>query len=245
MAPLAAPRLMIVAAAACLGLRAVRLWLIGRVELTFDEAYYTLRPRSPAWGYLDHPPAIAAWIRASTDLFGPSEFGVRALNTLIFAAQPGVVGGLAWRLFESREVTALAALLWVSMPLVAAAPLATPDAPLTIFWTLALAGLVEVWRGRAPGWIVVGLALGLGLLSKFTAVFLGAGIVLAMLLTPSLRSWFFRPAPYLAALVALAVFSPFLLWNARHDWATFAKQFGRGPPADVAPRHLLGVLGSR
>ena len=120
-------RLMIVAAAACLALLAAQLWLIGRVELTFDEAYYTLWSRGLAWGYLDHPPVIAAWIRASMDLFGPSEFGVRALNTLIFAAQPALVGGIAWRLFASREVAALAALLWVSMPLVAAAPLATPD----------------------------------------------------------------------------------------------------------------------
>src|SRR5277367_939231 len=238
-------RLMIVAAAACLALLAAQLWLIGRVELTFDEAYYTLWSRSLAWGYLDHPPAIAVWIRASTDLFGPLEFAVRALNTLIFAAQPALVGGIAWRLFASREVAALAALLWVSMPLVAAAPLATPDAPLTIFWTLALAGLVEVWRGRSLGWIVVGLALGLGLLSKFTAVFLGAGIVLAMLATPSLRSWFFRPAPYLAALGALAVFSPFLVWNAEHGWATFTKQFGRVPPHGFAPHYLLEFLGSQ
>ncbi|HEY3720817.1 MAG TPA: glycosyltransferase family 39 protein [Roseiarcus sp.] len=245
MAPLAAPRLMIVAAAACLALLAAQLWLIGRVELTFDEAYYALWSRSLAWGYLDHPPGIAAWIRASTDLFGRSEFGVRALNTLIFSAQPALVGGIAWRLFGRIEVAALAALLWVSMPLVAAAPLATPDAPLTIFWTLALAGLVEVWRGRSLGWIAVGLALGLGLLSKFAAIFLGAGIVLAMLATPSLRSWFFRPAPYLAALGALAVFSPFLVWNAEHGWATFVKQFGRVPPHGFAPRYLLEFLGSQ
>jgi 4-amino-4-deoxy-L-arabinose transferase-like glycosyltransferase len=236
---------MILAAVATLLLLAAQLWLIGRVELTFDEAYYTLWSRNLAWGYLDHPPMIAAWIRASTDLFGRSEFGVRALNALVFAAQPALIGGIAWRLFGSGESASLATLLWVSMPLVAGAPLATPDAPLTIFWTLALAGLVEVWRGRSLGWVVVGLGLGLALLSKFTAVFLGAGIVLSMLVTPSLRSWFFRPAPYAAALAALAVFSPFLVWNARHDWATFAKQFGRVPPHGFAPRYLLEFLGSQ
>src|SRR5580693_5792949 len=239
MAEVSTGKLAVIAAALAFAAAATQFALIGRFELTFDEAYYTLWSRSLAWGYLDHPPLIAAWIRASTDLFGPSEFGVRALNTLIFAAQPALIGVIAWRLFGSREVAALAALLWVSMPLVAAAPLATPDAPLTIFWTLALAGLVEVWRGRSLGWIAVGLALGLGLLSKFTAVFLGAGIVSAMLATPSLRSWFFRPAPYLAALGALAVFSPFLVWNAEHGWATFTKQFGRVPPHGFAPHYLL------
>jgi len=240
-----ARRLMIAAAVASLLLLAAQLWLIGRVELTFDEAYYTLWSRSLAWGYLDHPPMIAVWIRASTEMFGPSEFGVRLLNTLIFAAQPALVGWIAWRLFGSSEVAALAALLWISMPLVAGAPIVTPDAPLAIFWTLGLAGLAEVWRARSLGWIAVGLALGFGLLSKFTDAFLGAGVVAALLVTPSLRSWLFRPAPYAAALGALVVVSPFLVWNAGHDWATFAKQFARVPPRGFAPRYLLEFLGSQ
>src|SRR5271154_5867336 len=94
-------RLVLAAAGACLALLAAQLWLIGRVELTFDEAYYTLWSRSLAWGYLDHPPMVAAWIRASTTLFGPSEFGVRALNTLVFATLPPAVAWIAWRLFGS------------------------------------------------------------------------------------------------------------------------------------------------
>jgi 4-amino-4-deoxy-L-arabinose transferase-like glycosyltransferase len=246
MAPLgAAPRLAVAAAAACLALLAAQLWLIGRVELTFDEAYYTLWSRSLAWGYLDHPPMIAAWIRASTLLFGPSEFGVRALGTLVCAAQPALIGWIAWRLFRSSELAALAALLWVSTPLIAAAPIVTPDAPLAIFWTLALAGLVEVWRGRATGWIAVALGLGLALLSKFTAAFLGAGIALALLGTPSLRPWLLRPAPWAAALGAAALLSPFLAWNAGHHWATFAKQFARVPPHGFAPRYLLEFAGSQ
>jgi len=240
-----APRVVILAVAAGSALLAAQLWLIGRVELTFDEAYYTLWSRHLSWGYLDHPPMVAAWIRASTLMFGGSEFGVRALNTLGCGALPALIGWIAWRLFRSIETAALATLLWVSMPLVAGAPIATPDGPLVVFWTLALAGLVEVWRGRATGWAVGGLALGLGLLSKFTAGFLAAGAALALLATPSLRPWLARPAPYLAALGALALFSPFLAWNASHDWATFAKQFGRVPPREFAPRYMLEFVASQ
>jgi 4-amino-4-deoxy-L-arabinose transferase-like glycosyltransferase len=238
-------RLMTVAAVTCLALLAAQLWLIAHIELTFDEAYYTLWSRSLAWGYLDHPPMVAAWIRASTLLFGPSEFGVRALNTFIFAFQPALIGWIAWRLFRSGEVAALAVVLWVSMPLVAAAPIVTPDGPLVIFWTLGMAGLIEVWRGRGAAWVAVGLALGLGLLSKFSALFFGAGVVLALLTTPSLRSWLLRPAPYAAALGAVAVFSPFLAWNAGHHWETFAKQFGRVPAHGFEPRYLLEFLGAQ
>jgi 4-amino-4-deoxy-L-arabinose transferase-like glycosyltransferase len=247
MAEISAPsgRLVAMAAAACVAMTAVQFLLIGRVELTFDEAYYTLWSRRLAWGYLDHPPMVAVWIRASTSLFGNSEFGVRALNTAVLAALPALIAGIAWRLFSCLTIAALAALLWISMPLVAGAPIVTPDAPLVVFWTLGLAALVEVWRGRTWGWLGVGVALGLALLSKFTAAFFGAGILLALLATPSLRRWFLSPAPYAAALLASAIFAPFLIWNAGHGWVTFGKQFGRVPPQNFAPRYVLEFLGSQ
>jgi len=235
--------IVIAALAAALGLLVVQLLLIGRLELSFDEAYYTLWSRSLAWGYYDHPPMVAAWIRASTALFGPSEFGVRGLGALIVGLMPAVVAIAAWRAFGSVRVAALASLMWVGMPLVAAAPLVTPDPPLVVFWTLGLAALVEVWRtGRAVWWLGVGVAFGLALLSKFTAAFFGAGVALALLTTPSMRRWFVSPAPYLGALLGLAIFAPFLLWNAEHGWVTFAKQLARVPAHAFAPEHLAEFL---
>ena len=202
--------------------------------------------RRLAWGYLDHPPMVAAWIRASTALFGPSEFGVRALGTLILGATPALVALTAWRLFGSIRVAALASLMWVAMPLVAGAAIVTPDTPLVVFWTLALAALVEVWRTRrAAWWLALGLALGLALLSKFTAAFLAAGVALALLTTPSLRRWFASVAPYAGAALALAVFAPFVLWNAEHGWATFAKQLGRAPVRGFSPQYLIEFVVSQ
>ena len=97
--------------------------MIGRVELTFDEAYYTLWSRALAFGYLDHPPMVALWIRASTTLFGGSEFGVRALGAALFALAPALVGYGAARLYGSVRVGAFAALAWLAMPLSAGAAL--------------------------------------------------------------------------------------------------------------------------
>ena len=233
-------RIVIAAVAACLGLLALQLALIGRIELTFDEAYYVLWSRRLAWGYYDHPPMAAAWIRASTALFGPSEFGVRALGTLILGATPALVSVMAWRLFGSIRTAALASLMWVAMPLAAGAAIVTPDTPLVVFWTLGMAALVEVWRTRrAAWWLALGLALGLALLSKFTAAVLAAGVALAVATTPSLRRWSTSSAPYAAAMIAAAIFAPFLVWNAEHGWATFAKQLGRTPPHGFSPQYLI------
>ena len=40
-------------------------------------------------------------------------------------------------------------------------------------------------------------------------------------------SWWRRKEPYLAALLALALFSPVLVWNAQHGWASFVFQTSR------------------
>ena len=136
--------------AATIALLAAQALIARRLELTFDEAYYTLWSRALSFGYLDHPPMVALFIRASTALFGGSEIGVRALSLLVVGAMPALIAPIAWRLFGSAEKAALAALMWVAMPLVlVGAVFVTPDAPLVVFWTLGLAALagrcVDSW----------------------------------------------------------------------------------------------------
>ena len=104
--------------AATIALLAAQALVARRLELTFDEAYYTLWSRALSFGYLDHPPMVALLIRASTALFGGSEIGVRALSLLVVGAMPALIALIAWRLFGSAEKAALAALMWIAMPLV-------------------------------------------------------------------------------------------------------------------------------
>jgi 4-amino-4-deoxy-L-arabinose transferase-like glycosyltransferase len=81
----------------------------------------------------------------------------------------------------------------------------------------------------APGvwWLAVGIAAGLGLLSKFSALFLGAGTLLWLILDRDARKWLVSPWPYLGAALALLIFLPNLLWQSQHHWETFAFQFAR------------------
>ena len=239
-APRRAAWLVLFACAASIALWAIQALAASRLELTFDEAYYALWSRHLSFGYLDHPPMVALLIRASTSLFGGSEIGVRALSLLVVGAMPALIALIAWRLFGSKEKAALAALMWIGMPLVAiGAVFVTPDAPLVVFWTLGLAAMVEVWRTGEKRWLIaLGLALGLALQSKFTAAFFAAGVGLALVATPSLRRWLVSPALFAGLAVALVIFMPFVAWNAVHGWATFAKQLGRAPPNGFAPYYL-------
>src|SRR6202046_1907257 len=84
-----------------------------------------------------------------------------------------------------------------------------PDAPLLVASSFVLFFLAKVLEsGRGAWWLAVGVAVGLALLSKYTAMFFGPAIVIWLISVPKLRRWFFSPWLYLGGLAALAVFSP-------------------------------------
>ena len=228
------------ACAASIALLALQALAAGRLELTFDEAYYTLWSRSLSFGYLDHPPMVALLIRASTSLFGGSELGVRALSLLVVGAMPALIAFIAWRLFDSAEKAALAALMWIAMPLVSiGAVFVTPDAPLVVFWTLGLAALVELWRTGEKRWLI---ALGLCSASRCNRnsppPFSPPASASPWSRRPRCDAGLSRPHSLPSLAIALAIFAPFVVWNAAHGWATFAKQLGRAPPTGFAPYYL-------
>ncbi len=127
---------------------------------------------------------------------------------------------------------------------------ALPDGPLLFFWLLTLDRLSRAMEqpSRTWPWIGVGLAWGGAMLSKYHAVFLPAGMVLLLLLHRPLRHWLFRPGPYIAAGLGCLVFSPVLVWNASHHWASFLFQGGRAvgglvPHPDYLATALLAQAG--
>jgi len=94
------------------------------------------------------------------------------------------------------------------------------------FLLFFLAKVVET--GHGAWWLAAGATVGLGLLSKYTMLFLAAGVGLWLLIVPQMRRWFFSPWPWLGGLVAALLFAPVVYWNWQHDWASFLLQSGRG-----------------
>src|SRR5260370_14678670 len=108
----------------------LRLIYAGSVEMMPEEAYYWSYSRHLDFGYLDHPPMVAWLIRLGTDLFGQTEFGVRAGALCCGAVTSVFVYKLARNLFG--EAGAVAAwLLAQALPyLFLSGLLITPDCPL-------------------------------------------------------------------------------------------------------------------
>lgn len=224
----------------------VRFVLAAVAPITEDEAYYRLWALHPAFGYLDHPPMVAWWIAGGIAVLGDSALGVRAPFVLATA-----IGTLAlWRtaaILFGMAAAARAA-IWFNATLLVGlgAMLATPDGPSALFWGLALWAAAEWHAGRdGRWWLAFGLFAGLGLLSKYSVLFLGAGIVLWLALAEDRRRVLLSPWLWLGGVLAAALFAPVVSWNAGHEWASFAKQFGRAAADGVTWRYLPELLGGQ
>src|ERR1700680_4814569 len=87
--------------------------------------------------------------------------------------------------------------------------------------------------------------MGTGLLCKYSIGLLVPVALAFMLIDPQPRRWLRHWRPYAAALTALAIFSPLLLWNARTEWVSFVFQTSRrltGKPEFALHKVILATL---
>lgn len=204
---------------------ALQFLLASGVDLIPEEAYYWNYAQHLAMGYLDHPPMVAWLIAAGTALLGNVEIGVR-LGALICGVLTTLLVFGWTRRAVGRDAALVAALLCAVLPgWFAIGWLATPDAALLAAWAGALwalyAALVE---GRPRAWYIAGLCVGLGMLAKYSIALLPVAALIYVVANRDSRFWLRRPQPWLAALIAIACFSPVIWWNAQHDWASFLFQ---------------------
>lgn len=206
----------------------VRFIFAAQIALVEDETYYRLWGLFPSYAYFDHAPMVGWWITIGQFIFGDTAFGLRFLSPL-----SALIGSLfIWRIAQlsfDRSVANHAVVLFNAMPMIGVGSiLMTPDIPSVFFWGLAIWTLVEWNRSnRNVWWIWFGLAAGLGMLSKYTNIFLGVGVLLWLVISGRWRQAIRTPEFYCAGLLALVLFSPVIYWNAVHEWASFSKQLGR------------------
>jgi len=234
-------------AAAILALVGVRLACAAMTPLSFDESLYWLWSKHLAGGYLDHPPVNPILIRLGTTLFGDTEFGVRVIGVL--AALPASLA--VWRagaiLFDDERLGATAALYFnLTLVMAAGSIIATPDNAVVVATTFLLFTLAKLAAtGRGEWWLAIGVAFGVGMLSKYTTVFFAVSILIWLLLVPELRRWLLTPWPWISGLIAVAVFSPTLIWNAEHGWASFLYQLKRLAVHDWTLRYVGEFLAAQ
>ena len=174
-------RILTVVLGGLLGWRLLLLFL-SPTELYFDEAQYWVWSQNPAMGYFSKPPVLAWIIGATTTACGSSsEFCVRMGSPLLHTGTAVFVSLIGKHLYDSRTGF-WAAIIFATLPAISlSSHLISTDVPLLFFWAGALYCWVKLLETRS--WIsaiFLGLALGLGLMSKYAMIYfvLCAGLYL-------------------------------------------------------------------
>ena len=188
------------------------------LDLAPDEAHYWEWSRNLDWAYYSKGPVVAYLIRASTEIFGDTQFAVRfpaIVCSLIFSA-------LYYLYLRSLipATLALLSLLALKTSLIFASQglVMTTDSPLALFWLLAIVFAHKAVDGQDKAWLLFGLFVGLAVLSKYTALILYPSIFLLLLFECSLRKQLVNLWFWLGLGVFLVCLSPLLIWNLEYEW---------------------------
>lgn len=180
------------------------------LELQGDEAYYWMYSKYLDWGYFDHPPMVALFIRIGDSIMH-NEFGLRLLTVL---ASSGSIY-LLWLILKKYAVDAVAFVLVISGVFIfhIYGFTTTPDAPLFFFTALFYFFYQKYLENDKWSTAVVLSIIIAGLLySKYNGVLLIGFSLLANL------SLLKRGSFWLIVVLAAALYAPHIIWQAQHGY---------------------------
>ena len=179
---------------------------------TIDDARYL------DWGYVVYPPITPLIARLSLTLFGTSLIGLRFFAALAMGVAMVITGLMARDLGAQRPAQLLAA--WAA----AISPVAMTIRTLYQYvaldylaWVLAAWFVIRLLNSADPRWwLAIGVAAGLGMMTKYTMAFFLTALFAALLITAprKLLNRYF----WCGALLAFLIFLPNFLWQIRHHF---------------------------
>src|SRR5215211_3029081 len=200
-----------------------------------DEFYYVAAGERLDLGYVDFPPFVAIVASVSRFLLGDSPMALRFLPALAGALVVVLAGLMARELGGRRFAQGLAALATLVAPnFLAMGTFLSMDAFDQLFWVSAAYVLLLILKQDRPRlWLLLGLIVGLGLLTKVTMLFFGFAVFVALLLTPA-RRHLRTPWPWVGGVIAFAFLLPYVFWQIEHGWPTLEFWANYGGKVDPA-----------
>jgi 4-amino-4-deoxy-L-arabinose transferase-like glycosyltransferase len=212
--------LILVAIAACvfaLHLATNRQYGFHRDELqTLDDARYL------DWGFVAYPPLTPFFGRLSQWLFDNSLTGARVFPALAQAFVI-VLGGLMARELGGRRMAQVISAFAVAVaPVSLAAGALLQYVAFDFLWWVLLAWLVMrlIRTGDERLWLAIGAVIGLGMMTKYTMLFLVAGLAVGMIFTGGARYLKSRWL-WMGVALSLLIFLANAIWQIQHHFITF------------------------
>lgn len=244
----------------------IRYWYIvkGPMDISFDEAQYWQWSRHLDLSYYAKGPVIAYLIGFSTWLLGDTGLGVRFFAPICLVLTALIMYRLALLMFNDARAAFASALIIQIIPLFhTQGVIMTIDPPFILFWTLALYlfwkacgepapaggdGTQEAADPHTGSWLLLGITIGLGLMTKYTMVLFYLCAFLFIVTSAGQRHWLLKKEPYLAFILSVAVFSPVIIWNMNHDWVSLRHTAGHAHVSEglrLSPKDFFEFIGSQ
>lgn len=186
-------------------------------ELHRDEYLYLAESDHLAWGYLEAPPLLS-FLGYLSKLFGNSIGAVRFWGALFGAMNIFLIGKIVQSLGGKTYACLLACLAFFVGGYLRMNILFQPNFLEVFFWTLSLYFLIRLIKTDSNKYLyLLAIALAFSFYSKYSMIFLFAGILLAFLAT-TLRKWFLKPHLYFAGLLFLVLAAPNMYWQIAHNF---------------------------
>jgi undecaprenyl-diphosphatase len=211
-----------------------------------DEAYYWVMGLHPSLCYFDIPPLLAYTIKLFT-LAGNAEWVIRLTSVAYALGSSYYIYRFSIDYYTPRAAL-WAVAIFLTLPVTQVGlSIVTTDAPMTFFWLMGLYHSHKALTGgRSSDFALAGVAVGLGLISKYSMIMLPASIVLYLVAYD--RKRFLDRRFWMTVIIAFLLFLPVLVWNYNHEWAglLFRYKFGSPDSYDISfyyvVEYILGLM---
>jgi 4-amino-4-deoxy-L-arabinose transferase-like glycosyltransferase len=214
--------------------------------LFFDELYTIALSRHLALGYVDLPPLVPALVALSRTLLGESLFAMHIVPALAGAVTLIFVCLITKEFGGQTFAVTLSAMVFIFVPLWLSIDSIfcydSIDQMILAGFLYTLVRFLRSWNRKL--WILLGLLAGLACLTKMTILFLGPGILAALLIT-KYRKDLLTPWPWLGAGLCLVIVSPYLFWEMANQWPTleYWNAYGASRVYQASlPQYFMNIL---
>lgn len=189
-----------------------------------DELYWQAMAKHLDFGYVDVPPLMAYLTALSRFLIGASLFAIHILPAISGAVMVYFIGLVTRKLGGGRFAQWFSALTVLVSPFFLWVNSVSTYDPFDQLCTIILFYLVIcIINQETPAcsstrpWLLLGVIVGLGVMTKLSMIFTVGAIMFSVLLT-SRRKSFLTIRPWLALLIAALICTPYMVWQSVHGW---------------------------
>ena len=191
-----------------------------------DEAQYWLWSKEPDLGYYSKPPLLAWFLSGYTGLFGSNFFSLKVFPIVVYLFVSYSIYLLCQSLSFDKRSAWLCALSFIIIPSASLSSfLISTDLLLLLFWALSMIVLLNTINTNSNfNFLLLGLLLGLGFLSKYAAIYFLLSLLLLLIIDKKTLSSFKNNllGVCIFLLSFLLVLTPNIWWNFNNDWVTLS-----------------------